>query len=121
MGREPSSGLRNPDHPYRMNFRRMASASNAACTGPRMVSIMTRLCAAFVAGRGSGFCKVITPRLYVSARGHLNDSPTSSLPPLPAPTPQAPRLHRHVTKPRRLLVAVVLFGVDREIPAGYRQ
>src|SRR5205085_5595341 len=62
----------------RINLRRMASESRAAWTGPSMVSTMTRLCAAFVAGRGSGFCSVITPRLYVSARGHLNDSPTSS-------------------------------------------
>src|SRR5438045_2204613 len=54
-----------------MNLRRMASASRAACTGPSIVSSMTRLCAAFVAGRGSGFCNVITPRLYVRARGCL--------------------------------------------------
>jgi hypothetical protein len=35
-----------------MNFRRMASASSAACTGPRTVSSITTACAASVAGRG---------------------------------------------------------------------
>lgn len=61
-----------------MNFRLIARASRAACTGPRMVSSKTRVCAASVKGRGSGFCRLITARLYVRARENSRGCPILS-------------------------------------------
>ena len=40
---------------YRMNFRRIARARRAACTGPKIVSIKTSNLARLFAGAGSGF------------------------------------------------------------------
>jgi hypothetical protein len=47
-----------------MNFCLIANANSAACTGPSIVSNITKPCAVFVAGRGSGFCNVSTPAQY---------------------------------------------------------
>jgi hypothetical protein len=47
--------------------------------GPRIVSKMTSVCAVMVAGRGSGFCSVITLRLYVSERGNLSGAPIDAV------------------------------------------
>jgi hypothetical protein len=45
---------------HRINLRRMANASNAACKGPSIVSMVTSDFAATVCPLGSGLCKAIT-------------------------------------------------------------
>ena len=46
-----------------MNLRLIASASSAACTGPRIVSNVTSKGVTPATALGSGFCKAITLKL----------------------------------------------------------